>query len=127
MSSLGKIIGGMLLLAIGASIFFGVFGIQIGGLISFAIAIALVVIGLKQLKEGHQVFGIIVLIVGAMMLIGSIPFLISLVIAGVCIYFGWKLLKGHDNHDPDPAPTYTGDVIDHQHVDVDSHFDAEWD
>lgn len=126
MSGSGKSLVGIILLLLGASVFFGMFGIHLGGIIAFAIAAALIWFGVKKLKAGHTVIGVIALIIGIMMFAGSIPFLISVVFAVICIYFGWKLIK-RDNDDPEPEPAYGGTTYSHyEDVKVEDNFDAEW-
>lgn len=126
MSGSGKSLVGIILLLLGATVFFGMFGIHLGGIIAFVIAAALIWFGAKKLKAGHPVMGVIALVIGLMMLAGSIPFLISVAIAVVCIYFGWKLIKREDD-DPEPAPAYGGTTYSHhEDVEVEDNFDAEW-
>lgn len=123
----GKTVAGIVLILLGASVFFGMFGVHLGGIIAFVIAAALIWFGAKKLKAGHTVLGVIALVVGLMMFTGAIPFLISMLVALACIYFGWKLLKKHDH--PDPAPAYVGTMHSH-HEDVDNKvedsFETEW-
>lgn len=126
MSGSGKSIAGIILLLLGASVFFGMFGIHLGGIISFVIAVALIWFGAKKLKTGHTVLGLITLVIGFMMVVSSLPFLISVVFAVICIYFGWKLVKRTDD-DPDPAPAYSGTTSGYdEDVKVEDNFDSEW-
>lgn len=121
----GKTLLGILLVGFGVCAFFGAFGIHLGGLIGLVIGIALAYYGVKRLKDGHKGVGVISLIIGLMILTGSLPFLIGLALAAACIYFGWKMIKRNDH--PEPAPAFGGDdTYTYKDVKVEDSFETEW-
>ncbi|HEU5138665.1 MAG TPA: protein liaI [Bacillales bacterium] len=127
MNITGKFIGGIALVLLGGWLLLGMFGVHLGGLIALLFGIVLICFGVKKLKQDHKVLGVISLIFGFMFLGGSLPFLISLALAAVCIYFGWKLIK-QERHQSEPAAAYSGDTefMDYRNVKVEDSFDREW-
>ncbi|HEX7064029.1 MAG TPA: protein liaI [Bacillales bacterium] len=123
----GKFIAGVALVLLGGWLFLGMFGIHLGGLITFFIGAVLICFGIKKLKQDHKVLGVISLIFGFMFLGGSLPFLISLAVAAVCIYFGWKLIKQEGRHS-EPAAAFSGETefVDDRNLKVEDSFDREW-
>ncbi|TCP18633.1 lia operon protein LiaI [Scopulibacillus darangshiensis] len=122
----GKALIGLVLIVLGGLTFLGMFGIHIGGLIGFAIALILIYFGVKKIKAGHKIFGAILLFIGGMMFLGSLPMLITVAVSVLLIYFGWKLMKKNEDHlEPEPAfSSHEG----HTYKDVkgESSFDSEW-
>ncbi|HET7627526.1 MAG TPA: hypothetical protein VFK44_03960 [Bacillales bacterium] len=124
----GKTLAGIVLVAIGGMMLLGMLGIHVGGLFHFIIAGILIYFGIKKLKEHHQVSGIILLVIGILFLAGAIPFLFGTLIAVVCIFFGWRLMKRNSFHG-EPAHAYCSPRYTHEKandIDFDSDFDKEW-
>lgn len=121
----GKTVAGLALLAFGICALLGILGIHLGGLIAFFVGIVLACYGLKKLKDGRKGRGIVALIFALILLGSSLPFLISMAFAAVCIYFGWRLIKKEDHSEP--AVTYSGNGnTAYKEVEVDDHFETEW-
>ena len=90
----GKTVAGLALI-VGAVVF--LFGGDLGGFFAFLLSVGLLVFGWRKWKRsessGGRAVGIGALIFGAILLLSWIPFLIGLLIAVVCIYFGWTLIR----------------------------------
>ncbi|GAA5344125.1 lia operon protein LiaI [Planifilum fimeticola] len=90
----GKTVAGLALI-VGAVVF--LFGGDLGGFFAFLLSAGLLVYGWRKWKRsessGGRAVGIGALIFGAILLLSWIPFLIGLLIAVVCIYFGWTLIR----------------------------------
>ncbi|MGB0089170.1 MAG: hypothetical protein WBP80_06715 [Planifilum fulgidum] len=90
----GKTAAGLVLIA-GAVVF--LIGGDLGGLFALLLSAGLLVYGWRKWKAsetgGGRAVGIGALIVGGILLLNWIPFLIGLLIAAVCIYFGWALIR----------------------------------
>lgn len=122
----GKSLAGIALVLFGAVVFFGMFGVHLGGIVAFALGIALVCYGVKKWKNGDNVLAVIALILGVLMFGGSLPFLIGLLFAVICIYFGWKLMR-KEKDDSEPTLVYDGDMSGSgQSIDLEKNFDTEW-
>lgn len=126
----GKSIVGIALLIFGGLVFLGMFGIHLGGIIAFLIALGLVYYGVKKLKTsatgGQKAIGIIALVIGIMMFVGSLPLLITLLFSAMLIYFGWKMIK-KDRGDMEPEPAYSSEAGHiREKVEVENNFDSEW-
>ena len=136
MSWSGKTIVGFALLAFGVCAFLGIFGIHLTGLITFFLGIAVVIYGLKKLKEGRKGLGIIALIFALILLGHSLPFIIGLGFAFICIYFGWQMIKkGDTSCHRKPAAAFGGDAdidyeskgdVKYKEVELDDRFETEW-
>jgi lia operon protein LiaI len=90
----GKTLVGIALIA-GAVLF--LLGGDLGGFFAFLLAIGLLVYGWKKWRNaesgGGKALGMAALIFGGILLLSWIPFLIGLLIAALCIYFGWTLIR----------------------------------
>ncbi|MDQ0340675.1 lia operon protein LiaI [Caldalkalibacillus uzonensis] len=119
----GKKLLGLLLLLIGASALLGMLGIHVGGLISLAIGALLIAYGAKQWKAGSRIWGGIVLGFGLLILVGSLPVVLSLLLGVALIYAGYKLIT----NEPD-SPSHTSPSSGYKPVDetLDDPFDEEW-
>lgn len=126
MSWSGKTLAGIILLIIGGSMVMGMVGIHVGGLVGLLLGLVLCYYGIKALKSGNKAIGVIGLIFGLMILTGSLPFLISLVLALICIYFGWKMIK-KEEAGPNPVPAFSDDTYQaHDYVKAEDSFEDEW-
>ncbi|MGI6126492.1 MAG: hypothetical protein ACOYEF_05955 [Planifilum sp.] len=90
----GKTVAGIALIA-GAVVF--LLGGDLGGFFAFLLAVGLLVYGWRKWRKagagGGKAVGIAALIVGGILLLNWVPFLIGLLIAALCIYFGWTLIR----------------------------------
>jgi lia operon protein LiaI len=119
----GKKVFGIILLLIGTSALLGLLGIHIGGIVSMAVGVLLIVYGLKQWRADREIWGGILIIIGVLFLVGSLPMLISLVIGAALVYAGYKLFtndSGSKSYGPH-EPTSTPDA-----KPLDDPFDEEW-
>ncbi|ANB84999.1 protein liaI [Bacillus velezensis] len=115
----GKTAGGFLLIVFGLSVFFG--GGHFAFIIPLAIGGLMLYWGIKRFSKGRAVSGIIAGVIGAMILVGSLPFIVAIGLAGAMVYFGWKMMKQGSSdtasrqYEPEAAsPGYQ------------SGFDSEW-
>ncbi|MFC0473680.1 hypothetical protein ACFFHM_25010 [Halalkalibacter kiskunsagensis] len=94
----GKIVGGLLLILIGASVLLGMIGINLGGIIGLAIGGGLVYWGYAKWQEkGQCSFGSILLIAfGAIILLGGLGGIVSLLLGAFLVYGGYKLIQPKD-------------------------------
>jgi lia operon protein LiaI len=99
----GKIVGGILLIFIGASILLGMLGINIGGLIGLIIGGCFLYWGYSKFKEkGKWSFSSLLLVaLGAVILLGGIGGVVSLLIGALLVYGGYKLMQGNDEKKED--------------------------
>lgn len=118
----GKKVFGVILLLIGASALLGMLGIHIGGIISMAIGVILIGYGMKQWKAGKQVWATILLCIGILMLIGSLPMVFTLLLGAAFVYFGYKLITDDSGSGPEAPHT----VPPHPHAGLNDPFDEEW-
>ncbi|WP_085522533.1 LiaF transmembrane domain-containing protein [Tuberibacillus sp. Marseille-P3662] len=122
----GKVVAGLILLTLGIITLFGMLGIHLGGIISLILGVVLTYYGWKHIQNQHPILGWIVLIIGLMLLVGSLPFMIAAVLSIGCIYLGWRLMKHPDNRDKPAAEGPEVDIHFDDHNDNGEHFDMEW-
>lgn len=118
----GKKVFGLILLLVGASALLGLLGIHIGGIVALAIGVILVGYGFKQWKEGRPIWAAILLFLGIMVLLGSLPMVFTLLVGVLLVYFGYRLFTNEANSPPDAPHT----VPPYPHGDLDNPFDDEW-
>ncbi|WP_054949074.1 hypothetical protein [Numidum massiliense] len=106
---------GVILVILGAMMLLGQFGIGIGSLLMFAIALFLIVKGWGMLNSSgggaRRMLGIFLIVFGVLWMTGLLPFLFGLAIAVLLIYYGWGKIKGSAK-DVAPASahsSYAGD------------------
>ncbi|WP_017728666.1 LiaF transmembrane domain-containing protein [Halalkalibacterium ligniniphilum] len=99
MKRTGKVIGGVFLVLIGASMLFGMLGIHLGGLASVVIGALLLYWGYAKWQEKDELTftSILLMGLGGIVLFGGIGGVISLAIAALFIYGGYRLLKRHSD------------------------------
>lgn len=108
----GKTLIGLTLILFGFVALFG--GENLFGIGALLLALLFIVYGAKKLTGAHSGFskalGFAALIVGLMFLAGGLPFLIGLIIAVVCIWGGWRLMKngGAPAHIAASVPPHPG-------------------
>lgn len=123
----GKQIGGLILLVIGGSVLLGMLGIHVGGLISLVLGVLLIVYGIKKWKENSHFWAGIVLILGTLFIIGSIPIVMSLLIGGLLVYWGWRFIQSNDGYHvgqkPTPSHSVAGSTMTKP---ISDPFDEEW-
>jgi lia operon protein LiaI len=123
----GKTVAGIALI-VGAAVF--LLGGDLGGFFAFLLSVGLVVYGWRKWQKsesrGGKAVGVTAVIIGAILLLNWIPFLIGLLIAAVCIYFGWTLIS----QDRDPSDVPPGSAVDAEPVDRhtrwEDDFESEW-
>lgn len=90
----GKTVAGLALI-LGAVMF--LLGGDLGGFIVFLLSVGLLYYGWRKWQQsvstGGKALGIGAVIFGALLLFRWIPFLVGLLMAAVCIYFGWRLIR----------------------------------
>lgn len=119
----GKQLAGCILLIFGVAALLGMLGLNVGGLVSLIIGALLVYYGFKQWRKDNKAWGGFCLIIGAMFLLGSVPFVLSLLIGGLLVYFGYKWMRQDDAGSNDgggagPTRRTSGHL--------DDPFDEEW-
>lgn len=87
----GKTMIGLVLMFIGLSIFFGG---SLGGLIPSIIGAWLIYLGVKKYDKNSKTTGVILAVIGALLVVQSLPFLLGVAFAVALLYFGWKMLNG---------------------------------
>ncbi|KXZ17636.1 protein liaI [Bacillus nakamurai] len=114
-----KTAGGFLLIVFGLSVFFG--GGHFAFIIPLAIGGLLLYWGIKRFSKGSAVTGMIAGLIGAMILVASLPFIVAIGLAGAMVYFGWKMMKqGSSSAD---ARSYEPETASPGYQ---SNFDSEW-
>lgn len=83
------VLGGLMLLGK----FTPFFGHFLGLLISYLLPVAMIALGYYGVKRGNTVFGWIVLVLGALILIGKLSWLLGPLLAIGLIVFGIMMLK----------------------------------
>ena len=123
----GKTLAGLALI-VGAVVF--LFGGGLGGFVAFLLSVGLLVYGWRKWKRsessGGRAVGIVAVIFGAILLLNWIPFLVGLLIAAVCIYMGWTLIR--QNREPSgfkPEPGAEAEAAD-QRPRWEDDFESEW-
>lgn len=91
----GKQFFGFILLVLGIVALLGVLGFSVVGLIPLVLGILLVYYGWKKWNQEHRFTGAVLLGLGILFLIGSIPMAISVLVAAVLLYFGYQMLTGN--------------------------------
>lgn len=92
----GQNLFGLILLILGIVALLGVLGLSVGGLIPLVLGTLLVYYGWQKWNQEHKFSGAILLGLGILFLIGSIPMAISILVAAVLLYFGYQLLTGNE-------------------------------
>jgi predicted membrane protein len=83
----------LLMIAFGALILFDKIGFGLGHLMGYLIPIAMIALGYIGVRNGNPFLGWLILIIGAIILIGKMSGLISLAIAIGLIVYGISLFK----------------------------------
>ncbi len=118
----GKQIFGVILLVFGFSALLGLLGVHLGGLLSFVLGIFMVICGFRKWHEQSRVLGLSLLIFGGLLLLGSVPLLLSLFIGGILVYFGFQLIR----HDRDSSPSNDQSSGAVEKAPLHDPFDEEW-
>ncbi|GAE35685.1 hypothetical protein [Halalkalibacter akibai] len=108
----GKVIGGILLMFIGANIVLGMLGIHIGGLLGLVIGGCLLYFGYSKYKEkGKWSFGSILLgLLGAIILLGGMGGLVGLAIGALLVYGGYQLINPKKENEEKDSSRSTSSV-----------------
>ncbi|MFC7439815.1 hypothetical protein [Laceyella putida] len=114
---------GLLLLVIGVAVFIGDFG----ALLALLVAGALMIYGVKRWKraetKGKKAIAFTALGVAAILLLHWAPSMMGLLIGGVMLYLGWKLLKGDNTL---AVEVGASNLPEANPVMVESSFEADW-
>ncbi|MFC0561797.1 hypothetical protein [Halalkalibacter alkalisediminis] len=95
MKQTGKVIGGILLVFIGASILLGMLGINLGGLFGLVIGGCFIYWGysISRDKGKWSIMSILLVALGTVIFLGGIGGVVSLVIGAFLVYGGYKMLQ----------------------------------
>ncbi|MBO9608608.1 MAG: hypothetical protein J7639_21830 [Paenibacillaceae bacterium] len=83
----------LLLIAFGALMLLSKIGIHFGGLFAYIIPIALIGFGYIGVKNGKSLIGWVLIVLGAVLLLGKLSSLIGIAIAIGLIVFGFSMLR----------------------------------
>jgi len=83
----------ILLIGCGALILLDKIGLGLGSLMSYIIPIAMVLLGWMSVQRGSRFFGWVLMVVGAIILLGKFSGLIGLIVAIGLIGYGVTMLK----------------------------------
>lgn len=123
----GQSVPGLVLLILGILIFLGLFGVNVGSLIVFALSVAFMIGGYRLTKRTDSSFkkfvGIVGIIIGVCMFLSALPFLIGIAISLGLVYYGWQLMKKEKQWEPEPSG---GPSTDFDWVELDNNFEADW-
>ncbi|WP_347490249.1 hypothetical protein ABDB91_03465 [Desulfoscipio sp. XC116] len=116
---------GLVLLVLGIVASLGVLGFSVGGLIPLVLGILLVYYGWKKRRREDRITGTVLLGLGILFLIGSIPMAVSMLVAAALLYFAYQMLTGSENSGGscgtrNESKRYTEDNG------LDDPFDEEW-
>ena len=96
-----KTVVGIVLLIIGGNLFLNMLGIHLGNVIGLVIGVLLVFYGYQKWKgedgNGSKLIGLITLLFGTLLLLGSTKMLGGIIVAAIIIYFGYRMLISSTN------------------------------
>ena len=121
----GKKFFGLILLVFGIVALLGVLGFSVGGVIPLVLGLLLVCYGWKKRKQEHKLTGAVLLGLGILFLIGSIPMVVSMFVAAVLLYFGYHMLTGNE-HSGGSCRTRHESKSYTENNGLDDPFDEEW-
>lgn len=119
----GKTIIGLVLMFIGLSIFFGG---SLGGLIPSIIGAWLIYLGVKKYDKNSKTTGVILAVIGALLVVKSLPFLLGVAFAVALLYFGWKMLNGESAKGASSRPYREPKTAVNIEEPIQTSFDQEW-
>lgn len=118
MSVTGKTMIGLVFVVVGATVMLNIFGIHLGGLVKLAVALCLVIYGIKKIANGQKWFGSAVLAFGLLLIVGIPGLIFQALFALMIVYFGFRLLTGGKRE-----AVHEGGVLRPR---IDDDFDREW-
>ncbi|WP_017755521.1 MFS transporter [Calidifontibacillus oryziterrae] len=116
MNKKGTYMLGIVIMAFGIVLFLGQLGINIRWIIGLAIASYFVYKGWGLFVEIENSifkkgFGICLLLVGVLWLTALIPVILGILVAGLLIYYGIKLVKNHQTYKAAPEMVAMGEEV----------------
>ena len=87
----------LFLIGCGVLIVLNKIGLGFGNLFGLLIPLGMLVLGYIGIKHGKKVIGTILIVLGAIFLLGKLSGLIGLIIAIALIYYGVSVLKKRSN------------------------------
>ena len=92
-----KTVVGIILVIVGAWMALKIVGITLGPILGFLFPLILIGLGVLGLKNGSKTIGSILLVVGAIILLGKLSGLIFFLLAVGLIVWGVSMFKGKGN------------------------------